>query len=336
MPGAASQRPSGAVDAAPDGEGDRGGGVGGFPLAASWSPVHIPAMADASHTRFQSLADPETLRELARYLREGLYVTDADGRLLDASPAFFEIVGAASLDDAAARSFDEYLADPAPRRAALAANDAAVRELELTVVRADGEQRTVLDTVYRRRDDAGREFLHGILLDVTPHRALEGRLRESASRDGLTGAYNRRYLDDVAREMERDVGVWGCLFVDIEAFGAYNARSGRAAGDAVLMNMARFLMRHVRGDEPVVRLANDEFVVILRGATDQRTERVARRLQLTALRTAPVAFSLGWAVREGDEGIDALIARAASRRVPVRVIERLQDPRGQVQEAVTA
>jgi diguanylate cyclase (GGDEF)-like protein/PAS domain S-box-containing protein len=281
--------------------------------------------------RFHSLDDPETLRELARYLREGLYVTDADGRVLDASPAFLEIVGVSSVDELADRPFDELLVDPAPRRQALAAGDGAVRELDVVVLRADGEQRAALDTVYRRRDDAGRVFHHGILLDVTPYRALEGRLRDSATRDALTGAYNRRQLDVIARELEGDRGgVWGCLYLDIEGFGAYNARHGRVAGDDVLLRTARFLMRHVRADEPVVRLTNDEFVVVLRGATDQRTERVARRLQLTALRTAPIAFTLGWAVREGDEGLDALIARAASRRVPVRVVERVLDPRGDV------
>src|SRR5438046_6844756 len=33
-------------------------------------------------------------------------------------------------------------------------------------------------------------------------------------------------------------------------------------------------------------------------------------------RTAPTAFSLGWAVRQGDEDIDALVDRADRRRVP--------------------
>jgi len=296
-------------------------------------PTHVSPSGGSTPAPLQSLDDPDTLRELARYLREGLYVTDAAGRLLDANLAFVEIVGAASVDEVVGRSIEEFLADPAPRRAALDAHDQFVRELELAVVRPDGERREVLDTVYERRDAAGRTFLHGILADATAYRTLEQRLRESAARDPLTGVFNRRHLDAVARDVERDAGGgWGCLYVDVDGFGAYNLRHGREAGDDVLVRMARFLMRHVRADEPVVRLANDEFVVILRGATDQRTERVARRLQLTALRTAPVAFSLGWAVREGTEGIEALVSRAAASQVPVRVVERLRDPRGQVEE----
>jgi diguanylate cyclase (GGDEF)-like protein/PAS domain S-box-containing protein len=298
-------------------------------------------MTDSTHAgggagtsqRFRSLDDPETLRELTRYLREGLYITDADGRLLDANPAFIEIIGAASIDEIVGRSFEEFLADPAPRRQALAERDSTVRELELSVVRADGERREILDTVYQRVDEKGQLFRHGIVKDATQYRALEARLRESVTRDSLTGAYNRRHLDVIAREVDRGGGGgWGCLYIDIEGFGAYNARHGRDAGDDVLIRMARFLMRHVRADEPVIRLSNDEFVVVLRGASDQRTERVARRLQLTALRTAPIAFTLGWAVREDGEGIDALLTRAADHQVPVRVVERVQDARGKLVE----
>lgn len=298
-------------------------------------------MIDSSHDaadgsgekRFRSLDDPETLRELAHYLREGLYVTDEEGHVLDANAAFVEIVGAASADEVIGRSLEEFLVDPTPRRAALTQADATVRELELTVIRADGERRDVLDTVYQRSDERGRVYRHGILADATKFRALEARLRENATRDSLTGAYNRRQLDAIGAEMERGGGCgWGCLFIDLEGFGAFNARHGHDAGDDALLRMARFLMRHVRGDEPVIRLSNDEFVVVLRGASDQRTERVARRLQLTALRTAPIAFALGWAVREDEESIESLVARAAAVQVPVRVVERVQDARGRTIE----
>ena len=88
---------------------------------------------------FQSLDDAETLRELVRYLREGLYVTDAEGHLLDASPAFLEMVGAATVDDVAGRPIEDLLVDPAARRGVVSSTrDGAVRELELTLLRADG------------------------------------------------------------------------------------------------------------------------------------------------------------------------------------------------------
>src|ERR1051325_9132182 len=44
-----------------------------------------------------SLSDPSSLREFARNLREGIYITTRDGRILDANPAFLEMLGIRSL-----------------------------------------------------------------------------------------------------------------------------------------------------------------------------------------------------------------------------------------------
>ena len=63
--------------------------------------------------------------------------------------------------------------------------------------------------------------------------------------------------------------------------------------DALRVQTARFLMRHVRGSEAVVRLDDDAFLVVLPGADDRDTDRVARRLQLLAFNKAPGALALG-------------------------------------------
>ena len=65
------------------------------------------------------------------------------------------------------------------------------------------------------------------------------------------------------------------------------------------------------------------------------SHRAVRRLQLAGLSGAPAAFSLGWAVREPGEGLDALVSRAARRPVHVRVVERVRDARGSEVEALT-
>src|SRR5207253_6591262 len=113
-------------------------------------------------------------------LREGLYVTDADGRILDASPAFAAIVGAPSAADVRGRSIDEFLVDPTARRAAVSTTGAHL--LELTVRRADGERRIVLDSARLERDAAGTLSCVGVLADVTSERVLEARLGDATVR----------------------------------------------------------------------------------------------------------------------------------------------------------
>ncbi|HEX6535657.1 MAG TPA: sensor domain-containing diguanylate cyclase [Gemmatimonadaceae bacterium] len=274
-----------------------------------------------------SLRDPETLRQFIAKIQEGIYISNARGEILDANPAFVELFGAASLDELRAVNVAELLVDPARRQEemALLARDGAVREFELQIVRRDGAVRTVLDTTYTANDaGTGDAVFHGIIVDITARKALEEQLRDQSVRDPLTGCYNRRHLEEVERELSAacDPVSWGCLFIDIDHFKQFNDEHGHRAGDQVLVRMSRFLARHVRSDEAVVRVGGDEFVIVLRDADAAVAERVARRLQNAALRTAPVPFSLGWAARQGSESLQKTIRRADQCLLAVRVESR--------------
>lgn len=286
------------------------------------SPPPSPVAPDRART----LADPATLREFARHLREGLYITDAEGRFLDASSTFLSMLGLGSVDELRTRTFDELVVDPAPRRDELALLDrpGLVREFELQLRHLDGRICTVLDTVYLREGaEAGQRVYHGVVLDVTKRVELEAQLRELSMRDPLTGCYNRRYLSALEEQLTRDdVASWGCIFVDLDHFKQYNDRWGHQRGDEVLQRMTRFLIRQVRADEAVVRLGGDEFLIVLVGADEPQTESVARRLQLAALRTAPAPFSLGWASRQPGESFEKTVNRADRELLAVRVVER--------------
>src|SRR5688572_28579617 len=277
----------------------------------------------------RSLDDPETLRLLIRRIGEGIYITDSEGRFLDANAAFLEIFGVSSLSDLQRFEVPQLLADPARRKEEMEilAREGSVREFELEIVRPDGLRRTVLDTTYEVRDpESGEVHFHGVLIDITRRKELEDRLREQLIRDALTGCYNRRFLFDLDEEFRAGgEGRWGCIFIDIDHFKSYNDQHGHASGDQVLQRMARFLMREVRSDEPVIRLGGDEFLIILAGENATRTATVAERLQQAAERSAPVAFSLGWAMREGDESFEQTIARADHVLINVRVLSRSGD-----------
>ncbi|HEX5580341.1 MAG TPA: sensor domain-containing diguanylate cyclase [Gemmatimonadaceae bacterium] len=286
--------------------------------------------ARAPHSRAsRSLADPETLRELTANLREGLYIATEDGRYLDANPAFLAMLGLGSVDELATYVADELVTDPARRRQELALLDreGAVREFEIEYRRPDGERCVALDTVHLRLDpETGERLYLGIAVDVTKRVELEHQLRELSMRDPLTGCFNRRHLAELERRLSADGDAsWGCIFIDLDHFKQFNDRHGHQKGDDVLVKMSRFLIRQVRAEEAVVRLGGDEFLVVLEGADERRTESVARRLQLAALRTAPAAFSLGWATRLPGEPLEKTVNRADQQLLAVRVVERAPD-----------
>lgn len=266
-----------------------------------------------------ALDDPTTLAAMVDRLGAALHVSDAEGRLLDATPGLAALLGVADRAALRGRPLEDWIADPSARRAALEAltPDAPARTVTLTL-RGAGATRAV-ETVAAVRGPDGAVRLHG-LLTAAPDGAAGGETREQqaareAGRDALTGCLERTHLHALGERLARDpMTPVGVLIARLEA-----EDTPADERDVMRQLVARFLMRQVRGNEPVIRLGDDEFLVVLGGASGEQVERVARRVQLLALRGAPGPLSLGWAARDRGESLPALVARASAQRVPVLV-----------------
>jgi diguanylate cyclase (GGDEF)-like protein len=114
---------------------------------------------------------------------------------------------------------------------------------------------------------------------------LENRfLNEIAERDGLTGLYNRRKFDELARmvwnQARRDGERLQLLFVDIDCFKAYNDAKGHQAGDQCIRQVARIIDRAAR--RPLdfsARYGGEEFVLVLYGPNAAEPCEVAERIR---------------------------------------------------------
>ena len=91
-------------------------------------------------------------------------------------------------------------------------------------------------------------------------------LRDSAFKDHLTRAWNRRYFDrhlerslNDARSRRRDLTL---LLFDIDDFKHYNDAYGHAAGDDILVETVRLLRAVTRPTDEVCRIGGDEFAVV--------------------------------------------------------------------------
>jgi diguanylate cyclase (GGDEF)-like protein/PAS domain S-box-containing protein len=288
-------------------------------------------MTNVIPPRTATLDNADMLREFVRNVGAGIYVTTPDGKFLDANAALLDILGVESLDALRERRVEDFLVDPSLRLRARETLDreGEAREVEVEIRRPDGSTRTVLVTTYAVRDArSGEVSYYGILVDITSRKRVVDDLVEQSLRDPLTGCYNRRYLATVERRASAHPGdSWGCIIVDIDHFKQFNDRFGHQAGDRALVKMARFLMRHVRAEDAVVRLGGDEFVVLLADADGERVQQVVGRLQRSALRSAPVEFSVGWAVRYPRENLTKVLGRADKNLLAVRVEARSGDKR---------
>ncbi len=289
------------------------------------SPTVLPAAGGLASR--SSLSSLETLRDLVQNLREGVYITDAKGAILDANPALLTMFGARSVAELSGRRVHEWI-DPAQRKEehAILERRGVVRDFEFRFRTEDGELRTVIDTAFVRRDHAGRTLYFGILIDITERKELERKLVDLGQRDPLTGCFNRRYLAHF--EAATRARGWSCIIIDVDHFKDYNDRHGHERGDQVLVRMGKFLSSACRAEDAVVRLGGDEFMILLADVGGAHVDRVVRRLSRAARAGSPVPFSLGWATRHRGELLERTMARADQRLIEVRVASRSEHRQG--------
>jgi len=119
------------------------------------------------------------------------------------------------------------------------------------------------------RIDQGNEGFYFItqFQDVTDRKEAEARLRQMASRDSLTGLYNRRaFQAELERHLDlaRKHRVRGALlFLDLDLFKFVNDTLGHPAGDQVLVRAAEIIQRHLRPTDIASRHGGDEFAILM-------------------------------------------------------------------------
>jgi diguanylate cyclase (GGDEF)-like protein len=127
--------------------------------------------------------------------------------------------------------------------------------------------------------------------------ALESQYHECVFRivttDGLTGAYNKRYLlDALERELhrlQRDTAPVTLMLLDLDKFKSINDTYGHLAGDAVLVEFARRAQAELRGGEIFARYGGEEFAVLAPRTTVAAACQVAERVR-AAVAAAPILF----------------------------------------------
>jgi diguanylate cyclase (GGDEF)-like protein len=108
-------------------------------------------------------------------------------------------------------------------------------------------------------------------------RDLVDRLQEAktdaecrALTDTLTGLNNRRAMDMTFEQLLANPPEhgFGLMLIDLDYFKSVNDTLGHAAGDLVLLEVARVLREETRTDDVVFRVGGDEFVLVLRDCND--------------------------------------------------------------------
>ena len=117
---------------------------------------------------------------------------------------------------------------------------------------------------------------------VIESKILMSKLRDTSLRDGMTGLYNRRFLeefiDKVMQQATREDETYSILMLDVDFFKAVNDTYGHDVGDRVIMEIGRVLKENIREADLAIRYGGEEFVIMLHNATQEGALKVAKQI----------------------------------------------------------
>lgn len=150
------------------------------------------------------------------------------------------------------------------------------------------------------------------------------KLRNHANIDGLTGLYNRRWLDSAIARMltqaikhDRPLCI---LIIDVDDFKKYNDSQGHLGGDLALIKMADILKNKIRPFYFAARMGGEEFIVLLPNTNRSEGIVVAERIRLDIEKTVitrvdgspmpGITVSIGVTSSHSDSTPESILAAA--------------------------
>ena len=126
-----------------------------------------------------------------------------------------------------------------------------LRKQEAALAAADEKLRQLVENQKTQLDETNEQSA-----------AREQALKEELYRDSLTGAYNRRYYEEVACKA---IGPAGIALMDLDDFKICNDTYGHYAGDMALKAAAAAIRSCIRDSDLLIRYGGDEFLLVLPG-----------------------------------------------------------------------
>ena len=259
----------------------------------------------------------------------GMALMDLDRRFVEVNPALCRMLSCdaahligrrmvdilnASDDDVDLRMRDELLSG---------ATSSATHEIRL--IRTDGVMVWAQHAMGLLRDEFGvPQSYVSQFVNVTEAREAREALHFMATHDPLTQLLNRRELlarmSKVLGHAPRGGSKLAVLFADLDGLKTVNDTFGHAAGDELIIEVARRIAALVRDDDLAARIGGDEFVVVLPAVADEEgAQSVAEKVKEAVMAPllvdgypVPVGVSIGIAVAAAGDDPQTLLRHADS------------------------
>lgn len=270
-----------------------------------------------------------------------VYIKDAEHRFLASSSAHARAIGLSHWRELVGKTdrelFTHELADQfLEQEESVLKRGQEIVQLEEYFYDTDGNLSWVSSNKSPLYDDAGAIIgLIGISRDITDKKLSEEKLRYLSSHDYLTGLPNRGLFMEASKlALSTSVGEQCSVlifFLDVNNFKQINDQYGHAAGDILLIEIAKRLKSALRVTDVVSRFGGDEFTILtVTGEVELMRNKILKcfdeNVDIGTGQLLDVSISVGVAkYPEHGRTIDNLIKAADSAMYKMKLCRRISD-----------
>ena len=189
--------------------------------------------------------------------------------------------------------------------------------------------RSVLVEMYQKQTELAANLLKLIANRFRQNTAvltrsveLQREYQDKSERDGLTGIYNRSWMNEVfpkqielSRHLDQKISM---LLIDADHFKNVNDEFGHRAGDATLVELANSISCCLQESDLLVRYGGEEFVVLMPGASLSQARVISENIRRKVTQTPvtlddqikiEISVSIGIAEANTKDTVDDLLER---------------------------
>lgn len=219
----------------------------------------------------------------------------------------------------ATKSMEKFLADPA---------NPVIQIHEIRQPCKNGEIIWVETSTKFRLNDKNEIETVGTSRNIENRKKIEKEILYLSYRDQLTGLYNRRFIEEEIKRLDRlDTLPLSVIVGDVDKLKWVNDFLGHEKGDELLMKTANAIKSACRNEDLVSRWGGDEFVVILPKTNPQEAKKIAAQINSNCKaenidgNIISISIGIGTKISE-NESINEIIRQADDAMYEIKALKK--------------